>query len=214
MSLPDPFFVYPLLDTATLERLDLKPVAAAGAILEGGARILQYRRKSFWGREAFAEAEQIARLCREADAIFIVNDRADYARLLGAGLHLGQEDLLPADARIVVGAAPVIGFSTHNGAQMEAAQSYPVDYVAFGPVFRTTTKERPDPATGIGGLRHVRTLTRLPLVAIGGITRDNAGACREAGADAVAVVADLYPNPCTKQALRERMAEWNRICKG
>jgi thiamine-phosphate pyrophosphorylase len=200
--------VYPILDTATLGRLNLDPIRAAAALLEGNARIVQFRHKTFWSREIFAQASEIAALCRDAGALFIVNDRADYASLLHAGLHLGQDDLLPTDARRVIGPNAIIGFSTHNPDQMRAAQSEPVDYVAFGPVFPTASKERPDPTVGIEGLSTVRTLTTKPLVAIGGITRDNASICWSAGADSVAVIADLLPTPCTPRAIRDRMAEW------
>jgi thiamine-phosphate pyrophosphorylase len=203
--------VYPILDTATLDRLHLDPVTAAAALLEGGARILQIRHKTFWSRDTFACAEQIAALCRNAGVLFVVNDRADYAMLLRAGLHLGQDDLLPADARRVTGASAVIGFSTHNQEQMRAAQSEPVDYFAFGPVFATVSKERPDPVAGIEGLRAVRSLTARPLVAIGGIARDNASNCWNAGAESVAVIADLFPTPCTARTVRDRMAEWHRL---
>jgi thiamine-phosphate pyrophosphorylase len=203
--------VYPILDTAALARLDFDSVQAAAALLEGGARILQLRHKGFWSREVFAQAEEIAALCRDASVSFIVNDRADYARLLRAGLHLGQEDLLPTDARVVIGDEPLIGFSTHNPDLMLAAASEPVDYVAFGPLFTTASKERPDPTVGIAGLRIVRELTQRPLVAIGGIMRDNAAQCWSAGADSVAIIADLLPNPCTPQTLRDRMAEWLRL---
>jgi len=141
----------------------------------------------------------------------VVNDRADYARLLQADLHLGQDDLLPADARGMIGDEAMIGFSTHNSDQMRAAASEPVDYMAFGPVFTTASKERPDPTVGIAGLRTVRELTQKPLVAIGGITRDNAALCWSAGADSVAIIADILPNPCSPRALRDRMEEWLRL---
>jgi thiamine-phosphate pyrophosphorylase len=203
--------VYPILDTASLARAGVEPVQAAAALLEGGARILQLRHKEFWSREIFAQAEEIAALCRDASATFIVNDRADYAQLLHAGLHLGQDDILPADARLVIGEEPMIGFSTHNPDQMRAAASEPVDYLAFGPVFTTASKERPDPTVGIAGLRTVRGLTEKPLVAIGGITRENAALCWSAGADSVAIIADMLPNPCTQRALRDRMEEWLRL---
>ena len=203
--------VYPIVDTGTLERLGLNPVVAAEALLEGGATILQFRHKSFWSRQAFDQASQIARLCQEANAVFIVNDRADYALLLRAGLHLGQEDLLPADARAVIGTTPVIGFSTHDAAQMEDAKTNPIDYAAYGPIFDTTTKEGPSPTRGIDGLRQMRALSGVPLVAIGGITRNNAPDCWKAGADSVAVIADLFPNPCTKLTVRERMTEWRQL---
>jgi thiamine-phosphate pyrophosphorylase len=203
--------VYPIVDSATLSRLDFHPVHAAAALLEGGARILQYRHKGFWSREVFAQAEEIAALCRGASASFIVNDRADYAGLLHAGLHLGQDDLLPLDARSVIGDTPTIGYSTHNPDQMRAAASDPIDYVAFGPVFTTDSKDRPDPTVGIEGLRTVRGLTSKPLVAIGGITRDNASICWSAGADSVAIIADMLPNPCTRVSIRDRMEEWIRL---
>jgi thiamine-phosphate pyrophosphorylase len=205
--------VYPIIDTATLERVGFGPVHAAAALLEGGARILQFRHKGFWSRGIFAQAEEIATLCRSASAAFVVNDRADYASLLHCGLHLGQEDLLPADARSVIGDAPMIGFSTHNPDQMRAAEAEPVDYVAFGPVFGTLSKERPDPTVGIEGLRAVRALTQRPLVAIGGITRDNAETCWQAGADSLAIIADMLPETCTHRALVGRMTEWLRLAK-
>ncbi len=203
--------VYPILDTSGLNRLAFHPVHAAAALLEGGARILQFRHKDFWSREVFAHAEEIAALCRSSSASFIVNDRADYAGLLHAGLHLGQDDLLPADARLVIGDAPVIGFSTHNADQMRAARSEPVDYVAFGPIFATASKDRPDPTVGLDGLRAVRALTERPLVAIGGITLENASLCWNAGTDSVAVIAAMLPNPCTPRSIRDRMAEWLQL---
>src|SRR5580698_7244611 len=203
--------VYPILDTASLARLGFDPVHAAAPLLEGGARILQFRHKGFWGREVFAQAKEIAALCRDASASFVVNDRADYAALLHAGLHLGQDDLQPADARLVIGSTAIIGFSTHNPDQMCAAESEPVDYVAFGPVFTTGSKERPDPTVGIEGLGTVRSLNSKPLVAIGGITRDNAALCWGAGADSVAVIGDLLTHPCSHRTLRERMEEWLKL---
>jgi len=214
---------YPILDTTSLERFGADPVTVAEAFLEGGATLLQFRHKAFWSRDTFAQAQQIAQLCRQGNASFVVNDRGDYTALLGAGLHLGQHDLPPADARRVIGGSAMLGLSTHNGAQMIAAQNEPADYLAFGPVFPTLSKERPDPATGIETLRAVRALTGKPLVAVGGITRDNAHLCWKAGANSVAVIGDLLPVSFsvsgftsfsdTKRALRERMAEWQRLTR-
>jgi thiamine-phosphate pyrophosphorylase len=96
---------------------------------------------------------------------------------------------------------------------MRAAESEPIDYVAFGPIFPTASKDRPDPTVGIETLRAIRTLTSRPLVAIGGITRDNASLCRSAGADAVAIIADLLPLSCTKRTLRDRMSDWRNLAK-
>jgi thiamine-phosphate pyrophosphorylase len=187
-------------------------VEAAEAILEGGARILQFRHKGFFSREVFGEAQRVAELCRAANALFVMNDRADMAILLGAALHLGQDDLPPRDARTIMPAGAIIGFSTHNEQQLRAGDGEPVDYLAIGPIFATGTKQDPDPVVGNDELRRLRALTDKPLVAIGGITRETATAVLDAGADSLAVVGDLYPQPCTKTALRERTEEWLAIC--
>jgi thiamine-phosphate pyrophosphorylase len=205
--------VYPIVDTATLRRRNFKPVHAAAALLEGGAKILQFRHKGFWSRDVFAEAEQIAALCHSTSALFVVNDRADYAMLLQAALHLGQEDLSPADARKVIGDEAIIGFSTHNPDQMRAAAFEPVNHVAFGPIFATASKERPDATVGLEGLATVRALTGRPLIAIGGITQENAVLCWRAGADSVAVIAGMLPAECTPQSLRARAEEWLELCR-
>lgn len=203
--------IYPILDTAALAARGIGVLRAAEAFLEAGARILQYRHKAFFSRDNYAQAQLAARLCLEAGALFVMNDRADYARLLGAALHIGQDDLSPSDARTVLGPDALLGFSTHNAAQMRAAQSEPVDYLAFGPVFPTASKANPDPTTGIETLRLVRTLTHKPLVAIGGITLDNAAACFEAGADSLSVISALLSQEPSKNALRARMTEWLQL---
>jgi len=197
---------YPILDTTFLHPHLLVP--AARQILDAGARILQFRHKNsrhndFFTSERFAEVEQIAALCRAAGAMFIVNDRADVARLLGAGVHLGQQDLTPSQARPIAGPDAVIGFSTHNETQFRAAASEPATYLAIGPVFCTNTKENPDPVVGLEELRRLRPLTNRPLVAIGGITRLNARAVLDSGADSVAVISDLYSGDLSSIA-----AEW------
>jgi thiamine-phosphate pyrophosphorylase len=199
---------YPILDTAAALAHDLDPIAAAQQILDGGARILQFRHKGFLSRQAFAWLEAIAGLAREAGATLVVNDRADLAKLFGAALHLGQDDLPPEAARRVVGSAACVGFSTHNEAQLRAAGAEPVDYLALGPVFATATKENPDPTVGLAEFRRLRPLAQKPVVAIGGVTRVNALAAREAGADAVAVIADLFAGDGD---LRRRSAEWVRL---
>ena len=188
----------------------LDSVWAAEAILEAGARILQFRYKGFFSRAVFEEAQRVAGLCREAGALFVMNDRADIAKLLGAALHLGQDDLAPADARKITDG--VIGFSTHNEQQLRAGDMEPVDYLAIGPIFRTSSKLNPDPEVGIDRLRSLRAITSKPLVAIGGIQRENAAAVLDAGADAIAVIGDLYPEPCTKASVRARAEEWLAIC--
>ncbi len=214
MTLPP---IYPILDATTLTQRGIPPELAAEAFLEGGAQILQLRHKDPWTRHTYALAQRLATLCAQANAIFIVNDRADYAALLNlstpTGLHVGQDDLAPSDARRVIGPTALLGFSTHNPAQLTLAENEPADYLAFGPIFPTTSKERPDPTTGPDLLRTVRALTTRPLVAIGGITRDNAKTCWNAGADSVAVIADMLPLSCTKQTLRDRMTEWQQLTR-
>ena len=200
--------VYPILDAETLERRGLSPEAVAAAWLEGGAGILQIRQKGHWGREFFDAAQRVARLCREAGADLIVNDRADFALLLGAGLHVGQDDLAPRDARRLMGSDAAIGFSSHNAAQLVPAGGEPVDYVALGPIFATGSKANPDPVVGVDELARCRGLVEKPLVAIGGITLENAAAVWRAGADSVAVIGGLLPEQATAQSLRERMEEW------
>jgi len=127
----------------------------------------------------------------------IMNDRADLC--LAAefdGVHVGQEDLSPESVRGIIGPDRWLGVSTHNPEQMREADLTSADYLAIGPVFSTSNKERPDPVVGLEGVRRARALTRKPLVAIGGITRENAAAVIEAGADSVAVISDLLREPC------------------
>src|SRR5260370_28391005 len=145
---------------------------AAEALLEAGARILQFRHKVFFSRQAFDDARLLASLCRNAGALFVVNDRADIAMLLDAALHLGQEDLAPQDARKLMPPPSIIGFSTHNERQLRDADKEPVDYIAIGPIFKTASKENPDPIVGLECLRSLRAITKKRLVAIGGITRE------------------------------------------
>jgi thiamine-phosphate pyrophosphorylase len=199
---------YPILDTETAARRGIDAVAAAASILEGGARMLQFRHKGIFSRDLYQKAQEIAALCRSANARFVMNDRADIARLLNAALHLGQEDLSPSDARLVLNEGALIGFSTHNEAQLRAAAAQPVDYLAFGPIFGTSSKLHADPVVGLDQLRRVRPLTGRPLVAIGGITRANARSVIEAGADSLAVIGDLFPEDGN---IRARVEEWLTI---
>jgi thiamine-phosphate pyrophosphorylase len=172
--------------------------AFASACLDGGARFLQVRAKLGNARVFLEATDAIVRRAGLDRALVVVNDRADIARLAGAGgVHVGQEDLSPALVRTIVGSEAVVGLSTHTADQLAAALDQPVSYVASGPVFGTSTK-----ATGYEpiGLAEVKRAARqieasrargLPLVAIGGITLDNARSVIEAGAQAVAVISDL-----------------------
>jgi thiamine-phosphate pyrophosphorylase len=136
----------------------------------------------------------------------MINDRVDIALALQAdGVHLGQDDLSPSVARSLLGEGAVIGFSTHNVEQAQAAANMPVDYIAIGPIFATATKADPDPVLGLDGVRRVRdVIGGIPLVAIGGITVQNAANVISAGADAVAVISALLKDPTQ---IRERTLE-------
>lgn len=196
---------YPVLDTGLLARRGIAITVAAQTLLNAGCRILQFRHKGFFSRTVFDEASRVADLCRAATALFVMNDRADIAMLLNAALHLGQDDLAPADARRIMPPGSIIGFSTHNEQQLRAGDREPVDYLAIGPIFPTQSKQKPDPVVGLDGLRALRPLTNKPLVAIGGITRETAPAVFHAGADSVAVIGDLYTD-------RAHAEEWLAIC--
>lgn len=197
-----------------LARVPVDPVEAARAILDAGARILQFRHKGHFSRTTFEAAEQIAGLCGAAGALFVVNDRVDIAMMLHAGVHLGQDDLCPDDAWRLMGESAVIGFSTHNEAQIRAAAGEPVDYLALGPLFGTTSKEHPDPIVGLDELRRLRPLVTKPLVAIGGITRTNGLAAFEAGADSVAVIGDLLSGCARATDIGRRTEEWLQLTGG
>jgi thiamine-phosphate pyrophosphorylase len=201
---------YPVLDTTALLRRDCSPVFAAEHLLASGVRILQYRHKEDWTQSHFDAAKRIAGLCHQAGVLFVLNDRADFARLLGAALHIGQNDLPPVAARRVI-SDEVMGFSTHNRVQLARANEEPVEYLSLGPIFATNSKDRPDPKVGLDGLRELRALTKKPLVAIGGITMLNAGQVLEAGADSVAVISSLLPDKCNRSALRRLSEEWIRL---
>jgi thiamine-phosphate pyrophosphorylase len=138
-----------------------------------------------------------------------VNDRADVARLArAAGVHVGQTDLSPLDVRSVIGPGAIVGLSTHTAEQAAAAAREPIDYLAVGPVFATATKARPDPIVGFDGVRAVAAMletSALPVVAIGGITRERARAVLDSGAAAVAVISDLLQDD-PGQAARELLA--------
>jgi thiamine-phosphate pyrophosphorylase len=203
--------LYPIVDSSALTVRGFDLVSASEAMLEGGARILQFRHKGHYSRTVFEQASRIAALCRGANAQFVIDDRADIALLLDAGVHLGQDDLPPADARKILGPHRWIGFSTHNAEQFAAGLDEPADYLAIGPVFATRSKENPDPVLGLDRVRRLYRRTGLPLVAIGGITRDNALDVLAAGADSVAVIHDVLPDDCSFHALRERMEEWQQL---
>ena len=212
---------YPIIGTAAASTRGVAPEEVARALARAGVGITQFRHKGPYTRKIFETAALVGRTLREAGALFIVNDRPDIALLVGAdGVHVGQDDLPPAEVRSFLENSSagnsssretpmLIGFSTHNEHQLREAELAPVDYLAIGPIFATASKEKPDPVVGLEELRRLRPLTDKPLVAIGGISRENADQVLAAGADSLAVVSDfLGPD------VDARLREWTRIAKG
>jgi len=207
--------LYPILDADSLlaDAGEASPMQAvcshALALADAGCTLLQYRAKQLDVRQALAQARELRRLLPGITLIF--NDRADLCVAAGFdGVHVGQDDFSPQSARGLVGAEKIVGLSTHNPAQISDALLQPVDYLAIGPVFATGSKQNPDPEVGLAGVSGARRLRdasgrALPLVAIGGITLDNAEAVLRAGADSVAVIGALSRSP------RESAKEFFRL---
>jgi thiamine-phosphate pyrophosphorylase len=182
--------VYPITDT----RLSgLSHAEQVGRLINGGATLIQLRDKHAAPRDFYREATAALQVARDHHARLIINDRVDIALAIKAdGVHLGQTDIPPAVARQLLGTSAIIGFSTHNPAQAKSAGALPIDYLAFGPIFPTSTKENPDPVTGLVTLIELAgTKGPLPLVAIGGITSATAIEVLKAGADSVSMIAGL-----------------------
>jgi thiamine-phosphate pyrophosphorylase len=184
-----------IVDVDAAAKAGWTPIDLARAFLNGGARFLQLRAKSMSGAELLDTASAMVELAHAANAIVVVNDRADMARLAGAdGVHVGQDDLAPAAVRRIVGGKTIVGVSTHSSEQLDAAVREPVSYVAIGPVFGTATKVTGYDRVGLEMVHEAATRASargLPLVAIGGITLQNARSVIDAGATSVAVISDL-----------------------
>ncbi len=154
-------------------------------------------------KEAYRHAYALRQAATEVGALLIVNDRCDLAMAVDAdGVHLGQEDLPIAYARQLVGPDKIIGLSTHTIAQVREVITGEPDYIGFGPIFSTSTKTDHDPVVGLEGLRAVRSLTTLPLFAIGGITAERSREVMAAGADGVAVISAILTAPDLGAAIR------------
>ena len=186
--------LYAILDSSRFADIDALCLSAT-ELVAGGVTLLQYRNKSGKARQMLEQAWGLKRRLGPSVKL-IMNDRADLCLAAGFdGLHVGQDDLSPAGARAVIGNSLWLGVSTHNPEQLVEADKTTADYLAIGPVFATLSKANPDPVIGLDGVRQARALTPKPLLAIGGITRENCRSVIEAGADAVAVISDLIREP-------------------
>lgn len=182
--------VYPITD---VEIAGVSHADQLSLFADGGATFVQLREKNLPALDFYNEAKAALAVARQTGVTLIINDRVDIALAVGAnGVHLGQDDLPSEAARKLLGNDAVIGYSTHNVAQAIAAAALPVDYIAIGPIFQTGTKVNPDPVVGLDGLRAVRkAIGARRLVAIGGITLENAASVIDAGADSIAVISAL-----------------------
>jgi thiamine-phosphate pyrophosphorylase len=170
-------------------------LVVAEELVAGGCTLLQYRNKSENARVMLDQAQSLKKHLGDSVRL-IMNDRADLCVAAEfSGVHVGQDDLSPESARGIIGPGRWLGVSTHNPQQLREADLTTAEYLAIGPVFATSRKDKPDPVVGLEGVRRARQLTRKPLVAIGGITRANAASVIEAGADSVAVISDLLREP-------------------
>jgi thiamine-phosphate pyrophosphorylase len=198
--------LYPILDADALARAGVPLSTVAHALRDAGVRWLQYRDKRASDAEVVERMRELRAIFPAGQAVLLLNDRVHLCVAVEAdGVHIGQEDMAPAKARRMLGPARLLGVSTHSVKQLRAAlKTGATDYLAIGPVFGTSSKENPDPVVGLEGVRAARELTRLPLVAIGGITGGNAREVIEAGADSVAVISGLLPEDGKGMAQRVR----------
>jgi thiamine-phosphate pyrophosphorylase len=195
--------IYPITDPRISGLSHLEQVRR---LIAGGARLIQLREKNAPAGEFYEAARQAVALAHELGAKIIINDRVDIALASGAdGVHLGQDDLPPEHARRILGKDAIIGFSSHSLDQARAGIGLPVDYIAIGPIFATSTKSDHEPVVGLEGLRAVRELdTGFPIVAIGGINRDTIASVLAAGASSVALISGLLSDPAK---ISERMRD-------
>ncbi len=199
--------LYIILDPAAFPGRDLVVVLSAAA--EAGARLFQYRDKTASMKDAYQQAVRLRQASADAGALFIVNDRCDLALSVDAdGVHLGQQDMPLTHARRLMGPEKLIGVSTHRVEEVDQATTGGADYLGFGPIFDTGTKPDHEPVVGIEGLRQARARTRLPIIAIGGLTVANSRGVVEAGADGIAVVSTVAKASDVRATVRDLLAHF------
>ena len=174
-----------------------------------GCRFMQIREKGASPNEFYAQLLAAKKVANEFGVTLVVNDRADIAIAAGIdAVHLGQGDLPPSAARRLLGEHGVIGYSTHSVEQAVKAAAMPIDYIAIGPIFTTTTKEDPDPVVGLDGLSRVKqVIGNIPLVAIGGISIDRLHDVLAAGADSAAIIGGIHFDGKLTENYREFLAK-------
>lgn len=191
--------LYAIVDGNLLASRSIQLDGFAAELYAAGVGLVQYRNKRAGEHRMLSDAALLRKTFPGIQTKLIFNDRADLALLAEFhGVHVGQDDLAPEDARRIVGPQAWVGVSTHTPEQVRHANRSDCNYIAYGPIYSTTSKQNPDPIVGLDGLRLVRACTSKPLVAIGGITRSNCRAVMEAGADSVAVISDLLPQTAGK----------------
>ena len=194
--------LYLILDESWVSRCSFIDVLKQAG--KAGVGLVQYRNKGASMKEAFQQAEELREAARTAGILFIVNDRCDLALALEAdGVHVGQDDLALHHARALLGDECLIGISTHRPEEVQEATKGGADYLGFGPIFETSTKKDHEALVGVSGLNEVRTLTSLPIFAIGGITAESLPELINAGADGVAVASAIFGAPDRQAALRQ-----------
>jgi thiamine-phosphate pyrophosphorylase len=185
--------LYPILDQGLIESRRIALGRVAEEFKSAGVVLAQYRNKVGESNSILRHASEMWEVFDGSGCRLMMNDRADLVGPSGfGGVHVGKGDLSPEDARRVVGAKKWVGVSTHNDEQVRIASGTSADYIAVGPVFATGTKVDAEAVIGLDGVRRARALTGKPIVAIGGITRENARSVIEAGADSVAVISGLF----------------------
>ncbi len=181
----------------------LSHIQIAEAAFSGGVRFIQYREKLLSKRESYNIALELRNLTNKFNAALIINDDVDIAMAVDAdGVHLGQDDLPVQTARSVLGENKIIGLSTHSLKDAEVAQDSGADYIAIGPIFKSTTKDVRSPL-GADIIRAVKKISKLPVIAIGGINEENVGDVIQAGADGAAVISAIISKPDITASVRE-----------
>jgi len=198
--------IYPVTDVSLSKLAHLEQVKK---LIEGGATLIQLRDKRASPKDFYGAAKEVLKFARAKKVKIIINDRVDIALAVEAdGVHLGQDDLSPEYARKILGEKAIVGFSTHTLAQAVESIKLPIDYVAIGPVFSTTTKKNAEAVVGLEGVKKAReAIGDFPLVAIGGINLENFQEVLDAGADSVAIISDLVSEA---DKITERLKEFYR----